>query len=162
AGDSDRSQLEKAIVAVSLKFQVLCRFTAYVAVDRSQAVNPGGTLHQIIQPVEHPEGWADPSTMTLSSMALPCAAASFASLGIPSKLDRVRKSVSAPPAPVRGLLPPSPPSLEDSALELGAVAPGSYAGYAETVESCLGTFDEKAAALGGLAGRFDLRGRIAA
>jgi Ca-activated chloride channel homolog len=57
AGDADRTSLERAIVAVSLKFQVLCRFTAYVAIDRSQAVNKDGKLHRITQPVEQPEGW---------------------------------------------------------------------------------------------------------
>jgi hypothetical protein len=57
SGEGDRKMLEKAIIAVSLKFQVLCRFTAYVAVDRSQVVNEGGTVQRITQPVEQPEGW---------------------------------------------------------------------------------------------------------
>ena len=57
AGDGDRTALERAIVALSLKFQVLCRFTAYVAVDRSQTVNQRGSLHRITQPVEMPAGW---------------------------------------------------------------------------------------------------------
>ena len=60
AGDGDRAALERAIVALSLKFQVLSRFTAYVAVDRSQTVNRGGALHQVVQPVELPEGWQPP------------------------------------------------------------------------------------------------------
>jgi Ca-activated chloride channel family protein len=57
AGDGDRAALERAIVGLSLKFQVLCRFTAYVAVDRSGPVNPEGALHRITQPVEQPQGW---------------------------------------------------------------------------------------------------------
>ncbi len=57
ARDGDRSTLEKAIVALSLRFQVLCRFTAYVAVDRSEVVNKGGGGHRITQPVEQPDGW---------------------------------------------------------------------------------------------------------
>jgi Ca-activated chloride channel family protein len=57
AGDGDRSALERTIVAISLKFGVLCRFTAYVAIDRSRTVNEGGRLHRITQPVEQPEGW---------------------------------------------------------------------------------------------------------
>ena len=57
AGDGNRDGLERAIVEFSLRFHVLSRFTAYVAVDRSQAVNPGGALHQVVQPVEMPEGW---------------------------------------------------------------------------------------------------------
>ena len=62
-GDSDRTGLERAIVDFSLKFHVLSRFTAYVAVDRSQAVNLGGALHQVVQPVEMPHGWQAPVAM---------------------------------------------------------------------------------------------------
>jgi hypothetical protein len=58
AGDGDRPALEKAIVGISLKYQVLCRFTAYVAVDRSRVVNEGGIVHRITQSVESPAGWA--------------------------------------------------------------------------------------------------------
>jgi hypothetical protein len=50
--------LEKEIVAVSLRFGVLCRFTAFVAVDRGEVVNEGGWLHAVVQPVEQPSGWA--------------------------------------------------------------------------------------------------------
>jgi Ca-activated chloride channel family protein len=56
----DRPALEKAIVGLSMQFRVLCRFTAYVAVDRSQIVNQGGSVHRITQPVESPSGWASP------------------------------------------------------------------------------------------------------
>ncbi len=49
--------LEKEIVATSLRFGVLCRFTAFVAVDRAAVVNPGGEVHRIVQPVEQPAGW---------------------------------------------------------------------------------------------------------
>jgi serine/threonine-protein kinase len=57
SGDGDRAALERAIVALSLEHHVLSRFTAYVAVDRSQAANRGGALHQVVQPVEMPQGW---------------------------------------------------------------------------------------------------------
>ncbi len=66
AGDGDRATLERTIVALSLKFQVLSRFTAYVAVDHSQTVNPGGALHQIVQPVETPSGWRDSLVLNFS------------------------------------------------------------------------------------------------
>jgi Ca-activated chloride channel homolog len=51
-------ELEAEIVRVSKQFGVLCRFTAFVAIDRSQVVNAGGVLHQAVQPVEPPSGWA--------------------------------------------------------------------------------------------------------
>jgi Ca-activated chloride channel family protein len=50
-------ELEPEIVRVSKQFSVLSRFTAFIAVDRSAAVNPGGALRQIVQPVERPAGW---------------------------------------------------------------------------------------------------------
>lgn len=52
--------LSDAITAFSLKYGVLCRFTAFVAVDRAEAVNPGGERRQEIQMVEPPSGWAMP------------------------------------------------------------------------------------------------------
>jgi Ca-activated chloride channel family protein len=58
--------LEREIVATSLRFGVLCRFTAFVAVDRSEVVNPGGEVHGVVQPVEQPEGW---ESLTLSATA---------------------------------------------------------------------------------------------
>jgi Ca-activated chloride channel family protein len=50
----DRS-LESSIVETSLKFGVLCRFTAFVAVD--ERVVSDGTVHRMVQPVEQPAGW---------------------------------------------------------------------------------------------------------
>lgn len=52
-----RSALESKIVEVSLKHRVLCRFTAFVAVDRAEVVNQGGGQTRITQPVERPAGW---------------------------------------------------------------------------------------------------------
>ena len=48
--------LEQRIVATSLRFGVLCRFTAFIAID-SRVVNTDGSLHHVIQPVELPAGW---------------------------------------------------------------------------------------------------------
>ena len=54
---SRRPELAKTIVTTSLRFGVLSRFTAFVAVDQSEAVNPGGVVHHIPQPVEVPDAW---------------------------------------------------------------------------------------------------------
>jgi Ca-activated chloride channel family protein len=48
--------LERRIVETSLRFGVLCRFTAFVAAD-VQVVNQGGVVHRVLQPVEAPAGW---------------------------------------------------------------------------------------------------------
>jgi Ca-activated chloride channel family protein len=47
--------VESSIVQTSLRFGVLCRFTAFVAVD--ERVVSDGTVHRVIQPVEQPAGW---------------------------------------------------------------------------------------------------------
>jgi Ca-activated chloride channel family protein len=49
--------LESEIVTLSKHHGVLSRFTAFLAVDRAERVNPGGKQHSIVQPVEHPAGW---------------------------------------------------------------------------------------------------------
>ena len=66
--------LEQRIVATSLRFGVLCRFTAFVAVD-SRVVNEGGETRRVTQPVELPSGWEPavggfaPATIRLASAA---------------------------------------------------------------------------------------------
>ncbi len=55
-GHGDTARLEKRIVDTSLRFGVLCRFTAYVAVD-SRVVADGGVQHRVLQPVEPPADW---------------------------------------------------------------------------------------------------------
>jgi Ca-activated chloride channel family protein len=67
-GQGDRSKLEKQIVDTSLKFGVLCRFTAFVAVDKSEVVNKGGQGHRIVQPVEAPQGWGMLETRSVGAM----------------------------------------------------------------------------------------------
>ena len=49
-------ELENRIVDTSLRFSVLCRFTAYVALDTS-VVADGSVPHRVLQPVEAPAGW---------------------------------------------------------------------------------------------------------
>ena len=56
AGRDTDQDLERRIVATSLRFGVLCRFTAFVAVDTA-VVNQGGKLRRVTQPVDAPQGW---------------------------------------------------------------------------------------------------------
>ncbi|WP_084258638.1 VIT domain-containing protein [Microtetraspora malaysiensis] len=62
----DRS-LEHEIVATSLRFGVLCRFTAFVAVDTHVAAD-GRPEHHVIQPVELPSGWEPPQPVMAAAM----------------------------------------------------------------------------------------------
>jgi Ca-activated chloride channel family protein len=61
--------LEKRIVATSLRFSVLSRFTAFVAADRLLVVNAGGEQQKLIQPVEMPEGWEKGARLARKSIA---------------------------------------------------------------------------------------------
>jgi Ca-activated chloride channel homolog len=54
---ASRTDLERRIVDTSLRFGVLCRFTAWLAID-SRVVTEGGQVHRIVQPVEPADGWA--------------------------------------------------------------------------------------------------------
>jgi Ca-activated chloride channel family protein len=55
--DLDLDELARHMVAVSVRHRVLCRFTAFVAVNEDgEPVE--GELHRIMQPVEQPAGWA--------------------------------------------------------------------------------------------------------
>jgi Ca-activated chloride channel family protein len=56
-GDPDASALIVRVVDLSRRFSVLSRFTAFLAVDRSEKVNPGGKQHRSVQPVEPASGW---------------------------------------------------------------------------------------------------------
>jgi Ca-activated chloride channel family protein len=51
--------LEQQIVNTSLRFGVLSRFTAFVAVYQ-QVVDESGVVHRVTQPVESPSGWEPP------------------------------------------------------------------------------------------------------
>lgn len=92
AGQSrDAKALMDRIVQVSLESHVLSRFTAYVAVDKSDVVNPGGRPWEVVQPVEYADGWAAGGSV----MHLACAGPTFldAVLSAPprvAKLSRVR------------------------------------------------------------------------
>jgi Ca-activated chloride channel homolog len=71
------ARLEHQITGVSLRYGVLCRFTAFVAVD-ARVVTDGGVPHRVTQPVELPSGW-DPAGLGLPS-GIPFAAAAAAPL----------------------------------------------------------------------------------
>lgn len=85
AGESD---LEKSIVATSLRYGVLCRFTAFVAVD-SRVVNEGGETRRVTQPVEAPSGWDMFASATLEATPLAVSPPPFA----------LADAAAPPPAP---------------------------------------------------------------
>lgn len=62
--------LNDEIVATSLRFGVLCRFTSWVAIDREAKVDGEG-LRQVTQPVEKPQGWGSRGAGMTMAGALP-------------------------------------------------------------------------------------------
>jgi Ca-activated chloride channel family protein len=100
ASDSRNGVIEDEIVATSKRFGVLSRFTAYLAVDRSQIANPGGRLHQAVQPVESPAGWAD---LGMAAPAAPMrhkiSAGVVASAAPPPPMAPMAPMASMPPMP---------------------------------------------------------------
>ena len=55
----EKSVLKK-IVRIGEHYNVLSKFTAFTAVDRSVIVNPAGRMDVIAQPVCYPAGWSEP------------------------------------------------------------------------------------------------------
>lgn len=95
--------LSHSIVAVSLKHGVLCRFTAFIAVDRTEIVNAGGQTRQILQPVEMPAGWEMHKDAAYASqvVALHYMAPSPASGCVESSLSEDAEEAESPPAGIR-------------------------------------------------------------
>ena len=96
----DAEVIEREIVATSLAHGVLCRFTAFVAVD-VRVVNEGGRQRRITQPVALPAGWD--VYHGEASMSMPLACGPMSAGGSPArKMSRMAapaaRSVGAPPA----------------------------------------------------------------
>jgi Ca-activated chloride channel family protein len=120
--------LEQQIVATSLRFGVLCRFTAYVAVDE-RVVNEGGEIRRVTQPVEMPSGWETPTPPMSVGMAFASAPSPFLAGAAPAS---------------SAIFPPMPPPPGGPAPSAPRFAP---AGAADTGRSTAG----KAAVWQGLA-----------
>jgi Ca-activated chloride channel homolog len=104
--------LERRIVDTSLRFGVLCRFTAFVAAD-VQVVNEGGVVHRVLQPVEAPAGWTMFERVGLAAAAMPMASMSSGGLQAAGSFAGSRRR-AGPLAKADGRLGPLP----------GRVAPG--------------------------------------
>ncbi|MEV4508709.1 VIT domain-containing protein [Dactylosporangium sp. NPDC049525] len=114
SGLAGGEELERRITEVSLRFQVLCRFTAYVAVDK-RVVTEGGQPRQVVQPVETPAGWELPTAVpppplhpTAMPMAMPASApyrsrsAAMPAPGGPPPMMPPMPAMTPPPPPMSG------------------------------------------------------------
>jgi Ca-activated chloride channel family protein len=130
AGDDS---LETEIIGTSLRFGVLCRFTAFVAVD-ARVVNEGGQTRKVTQPVEMPSGWEMPAP------AAPAPYFLAASSPFPGAVGAARP-VAMPPmpppgAPVPGAPAPSRPGFAPPHAKRGA-APDAVAEDAAAPEGAV-------------------------
>ncbi|WP_431909394.1 VIT domain-containing protein [Nonomuraea jabiensis] len=113
--------LEPRIVRTSLEYGVLCRFTAYVAVDTRQVAD-GGPEHRVIQPVEPPSGWEMPQSPPMMGFMAQAAV------------------MAAPPAAPRMRMPDPGLGPADTAPDFltGGPSGGGFAGPAPAAPSMPG------------------------
>jgi len=113
AGDTRH---EAEIVAVSKRFTVLSRFTAFVAVDRSDVANPGGRVMSVVQPVEPPAAWA-PSARGGGGARPP------GSTLLPNAMTVPQRMPMAPPLPLGAPMPIT--AAAKGAITRAAAAPAA-------------------------------------
>ncbi len=124
------ARLEQQITDVSLRYGVLCRFTAFVAVD-SRVVTDGAGPHRVTQPVELPAGWDPaglghpPAAAWVAASAAPAGAASAMSGPVMRRpampmrarsgraFMRARKAVPRSAAGGRAAAPPGVPGTSE-------------------------------------------------
>ena len=100
ASGEAQAELASRLVAHSIRFGVLSRFTAFVAVDPERT--EAGPLVELVQPVEAPSGWAAASYAAAPAAMMAGALRSAAPAAAPAKLSGY--SLSGPqPAPSRPL-----------------------------------------------------------
>jgi Ca-activated chloride channel homolog len=130
-----REGLEQRIVARSLRFGVLCRFTAYVAVD-TRVVTDGAQPHRVVQPVEPAAGWDMLAAPPVSLRPVAMSMAAPAGLASPAMM---------PPLPAPGAPAPGLP---------GAVTP-KVAGAGRALTDAVGRFAERLRGAGAAGGGAD-------
>lgn len=96
---ADKKELERRIIATSLRYRVLSRFTAFVAID-TEVTSFGGNPRRIVQPAEVPAGW-------LSEGDVQCFGGGGAVIGAPPGAPR-GGAAPVPRSPVRLSAPLSP------------------------------------------------------
>lgn len=95
--------LRNEILQCSLSCNVLCRFTAFVAVDETEKVASQSPPHRIVQPVEHPEGWRHSAVRPLRQSDL---------IPVPGRAPTINSSAA-----------PLPKQFSDLMLQKGIISP---------------------------------------
>jgi Ca-activated chloride channel family protein len=133
---SGGDRLEQEIVQTSLRHGVLCRFTAYAAIDTEPATD-GSTPHKVTQLVEPPAGWMDKEASRKLRARAPISATYTSAVAAASGSRLAGGNgggfgappmPAAPSAPSASRMPSAPsappmPSAPSAAPDLSAVAP---------------------------------------
>ncbi|WP_420801738.1 VIT domain-containing protein [Pseudofrankia asymbiotica] len=107
-GRRGNEELERRVVETSLRFGVLSRFTAFVAVDH-RVVNEGGAPRRVTQPVDLPSGWDHEEERARGGPALPLAGgARLASFAAPASPPVTMPPPMAPPPVAPAPYQPAP------------------------------------------------------
>ncbi len=122
AGMADREALEQQIVETSLRFGVLSRFTAFVAVD-TRVVTDGAQPHQVIQPVELPAGWEPAPPPGGGGGMAPMARHAAVPMDPGAPAAPMGPPLGGPPAPM-AQAPGAPPAPGDAGMHPFAGTPG--------------------------------------
>ncbi len=110
----EQTDLKTQIVKIACEHNILTRFTAFVAVDHAEIVNPTGQARHVVQPVEKPAKW-EMDDSALPSMAVDCCAMPNDAGRLSEDLEQDDRVVSkaslsnkkSPPRP--SSVPPPPP-----------------------------------------------------
>jgi Ca-activated chloride channel family protein len=116
----DLGALERQITETSLRFGMLCRFTAFVAVD-ARVVNEGGHQRRVVQPVESPSGWdMFGAAEVATDRGVFLKQSAVAPVGMPPAAAPMSAPMMPPPAPMPGQPPvPSRPMPFASGMAAG-------------------------------------------
>lgn len=104
-----QTSVEQRIVDTSLKFGVLSRFTAFVAVDQ-RVVNEGGTPRRVTQPVDMPSGWELPTAMPAATAPAAAGMRTFGAMARFSAAEAASPSAAGPAVGYGGPPPASGPA----------------------------------------------------
>lgn len=145
----DRNKIRKRIIDLSLKHSVLCRFTAFIAVDESEVVNKDGKNRTVVQPVHQPADWEAVDGSTLGMAQSFGMAGSYGS-SLQSQIEAVRmRSMKSQPAPESSSWGASPPSLPGSAPASPQACPAPQQWSQDTDLSTGGSWGASPAGAGG-------------
>lgn len=118
---SAQERIKREIITLSTRFNVLTKFTAFIAVDHNEIVNWNGHQRHVVQPVENPANWQKEKEMQLRASGLcsmePNLTENYASRPSPSI------PMDSPITNQGGFAPTTPPRVPSSFNNVAPKAP---------------------------------------